>query len=163
MVMYRRGRCCPCKLEASSDSSQGFGRTIEGVVVGGVSDELAPDCVLLVGEGEESVGDTLNHLCVMQRRNGGEVRLSVDGEVDVLEFERLGASGDFGGEGIFGGSEEPVEGDDDQVYDVGVEHTPGGVGGVEGSPQGSDDSEICGVGSSGWVVFVSQGFEKRRE
>ena len=67
----------------------------------------------------------------------------------MLEEERLGAAV-FGGSAIevFGWPKEPVEGDDDEVDDVGVESSHFGVLNPTGLGERSEDGEVGRVGAS---------------
>ena len=56
----------------------------------------------------------------------------IDGEVDVLELERLGAGFGCSGVGVFGWSEQPEEANDDEVAGDGIEDAPLGVVKVKG-------------------------------
>ena len=58
------------------------------------------------------------------------------------------------------GGEEPVEGDDDEIDDVGVESAALFVIGVEGVAEGPHDGEVARVGSRGWLVVVFEGLEE---
>ena len=62
-----------------------------------------------------------------------------------------------------GRAEEPPEGDDDEVDEVGVEDAKLFVLGVEGFGQGPKNGDVCRVGPAARVVFVFHGLEESRE
>ena len=86
-----------------------------------MTDSLAFGSILLVGKRESSILDARDATCVIQRCFGCRVVDAVDGERDVLEEERL-ATSFFRCFEVLSGSEEPVEGNDDEVKGVLVKH-----------------------------------------
>ena len=60
-----------------------------------------------------------------------------------------------------GGSEEPEEGDYDEVADMSIECSPARVGEVEEFGEGLDDHDIGRAGSEAGIVFVAHDLEKR--
>ena len=64
---------------------------------------------------------------------------------------------------VFGGSQEPPEGHDDEVNDMGVEDPVFGVGSVESFRERSEDGDVGGVGSGAGIVVVFHGLEERSE
>ena len=149
------------KLQMQREAREGFRRAEERVGVGFVADLLAPDGVLLVGEGERRVLDA-RQFVVIQRRRGSVDNTVVDGEVDVAVAEGLAAS--FGvAVDVFGGAKEPVEADNDQVDDVCVERAVHGVISVKGLRQAAEDGDVDWIDSGGWVIFVAHGFVERSQ
>ena len=74
------------------------------------------------------------------------VDCAVDGEVNVLEEEGLRAS--FSGcVQVFRGRKEPVEGDDDEVDDVGVGDAEFGMLSLEDVDDGADNGDVSRVGA----------------
>ncbi len=90
---------------------------------------------------------------------------SVDGQGDVTQAEGLGASvfGVGGALEVFGWPEEPVEGDDNEVHDVGVERAVLCVLEVESLLKATQDGKVGWVGAAGRFVLVSQALEERSE
>lgn len=71
-----------------------------------------------------------------------------NGKDDVTETEGLRAA--FAGTGgVFGGSQEPVEGDDSEIADVPVGDAIGGMLEVEDFPHVAKDGDIGRVGALG--------------
>jgi hypothetical protein len=64
---------------------------------------------------------------------------------------------------VLGGAEEPVEGDDDEVDNVLVEAAFFRVVEVKGVQEGSQDGDVCRVGSSGGVILVPEALEESSE
>ena len=144
--------------KAPSQTTEGFRRAEGGFGVGLVAYLLAPDSILLVIECEHSVGDALNAVQVIQRCCG-----VTDSDGDVTESEGLGASFSSGGEEVFGWSHEPVEGDDDEVDDVGVEASPHRVVEVEDVEEAQEDGDVGWVGPQGGAVLVREPLEVSSE
>ena len=79
-------------------------------------------------------------------------------------MEEEGLRTTFGGRvQVLSWPEEPIEGDNDEVDDVGVGNTIFGVFGVEGVDDGTNDGDVGWVGTGFWVVFIAQGFEESSE
>ena len=119
------------ELEAAGDATEGFDGTEEGVGVGAMTHLFTTDSILLVREGQEGQGDGLDGLIVMQRHCRRRMLAPVDGEGDILEEEGLGPGVWIGGLQVLGRTEEPVEGNDDEIDGVAVEETKGRVVEVE--------------------------------
>ena len=113
-----RVRRRPGSVQALGDAAESLGRAEERVIVGTVAYLFTFHCVLLVGELEAALADARDDVRVIQRRSWGAVDGVVDGEVDVAVLEGLGASLGCGRQGVLGRSQEPEEGDDDEVDDV---------------------------------------------
>ena len=86
----------------------------------------------------------------------------VDGEVHVLVAKGLAACFRVAVD-TFGGAEQPVEADNDEVDDVAVESAMDRVVCVEGCPQAADGGHVDGTDSRGWVIFVSHRSVERSE
>ena len=99
----------------------------------------------------------------MQRCCRCGVDLSVDGKGDVAEVEGLGASFGRGRVEVLSGSQEPEEGDNDEVDGVGIEHAIDWVVEVQGIHEGLQDGDVGWVGAGGRFIFVSEGFEESSE
>lgn len=83
---------------------------------------------------------------------------------DVVETEGLRATFLRGrAVEIFGGAEEPVEADDAEVDDVGVEAPKGVMVDIKGLVEASEDGEVDRVGSGGRPIFVAEAFEEISE
>ena len=80
----------------------------------------------------------------------------------MLEEERLAASFFWRFE-VLSWAQEPVEGDDDEVEGVLVEHSFLHMVKVEGFGHGSEDGDVGWVGSGLGVVFFSQRLEEVRQ
>ena len=78
----RSGGASAVQAEVMSETVECFARANAGVGVGLVSDLLATDGVLLVSEGQRSMGDA-GDFDVIQERVGGAVDTAVGREVDV--------------------------------------------------------------------------------
>ena len=92
-----------------------------------MANDLPPYGILLVGEFQSSIGTALHDVHVIQGCLGGLAHASIDGELDVLVFESLGASVRFARLEVFCWPHEPVEGDDGEVNDGAVEDSVFGV------------------------------------
>ena len=114
-----RGRCSPGTLKVERKAAKGFCGAIERVSAGLVANLFTSDGVLLVGEGERRILDAL-HPVVIQRGHGSVDNLVVNGKVDVLIAADLATRFRITMD-IFGGSEQPVESDNDEVNDVTIE------------------------------------------
>jgi hypothetical protein len=68
-----------------------------------------------------------------------------------------------GTRGVFGGSEEPVEGNNGEITDVPVGSACDGIVDPEGSPHVSEDGDVDRVGALGRVFAVAEAFEERSE
>ena len=86
-----------------------------------------------------------------------------DGEVDVFEEEGLRSGFRVGRFKIFCRTEEPEEGNDDEVNDMAFSFAFEGVIGVECVKEVADDGEVGWVGVCGWRVFVVECFEESFE
>ena len=157
-------RCCTSLLETQGDASQSFGWAEEVIVVCLVADLLASNAVLLVKEAQSSMVNALHYL-VIQRCRGAIGDIAGDGEGDVLEGEGMGSTVFVGCcvFELFGRAQEPLEGNDDEVDDVGVECPMFSVLEVEGVEEASEDGEVGWVGSSGRVVFAPEALEESSE
>ena len=102
-------------------------------------------------------------MLVIQRCRRGMVDSAVDGEMDILEGEGLASSVGVGRFQALGRTQEPVEGDDDEVDDMGVERAFQDVQGVKGGCESFGDGDVGGVGSAGWIIFVGEGLEESSE
>ena len=103
------------------------------------------DRILLVVEfqrGELNGGDVR----VIQRCCRCRVNFASHGEVDVAEGERLGPSLVCGGVEVLGRAQEPPEGDDDKVDDVGVEESELRVVDIEDCVEAAEVSDVGRVG-----------------
>ena len=112
-----------CQFEASGDAPERLARAEEGVIVGTVACLFAPCGILLVVEYEGGAADSLQGVRVIQRCLRCAAVRVVNGEVDVSEQEGLGPCFRCLRPSIFGGPQEPEEGDDAEVHDVLVEHS----------------------------------------
>jgi hypothetical protein len=109
------------------------------------------------------MGDAL-HKFVIQRCRGAVGGSAVDREGDVAVQKGLGPAVLIGGAvQIFGGTQEPVVRDNDEVDEMGIEGAVFSVVDIEGIQEASEDGEVCRVGPSGRVVFVAEAFEERSE
>ena len=126
-----------------------------------MTDSLAFGSILLVGKRESSILDVRDATCVIQRCFGCGVVDAVDGERDVLEEERLTASFFWCFE-VLSRAQEPVEGNNDEVEGVLVEHSFFRMIEVKGFRHGSEDGDVGWVGSGLGVVFFSQCSEEVR-
>ena len=124
---------------------------------------FAFDSILLVGEFQACVFDALDDVRVIQRCCGRVVDSAVNGEVDVSVAEGLGACIRVFRVGVFGRSEEPEEGNDDEVNDVLVEGSILGMVPVQDVVELSQYGDVGWVGTAGRIVCVSEGFEESRE
>ena len=132
------GRVCLPPAEFAADAVEGEDRAHLGVAGAAVADDFSADGILLVGERECRGGKPGQRVRVMQRCGRGGVDFVVEGEVDVLEGEGLGAV--CGRVGVFGGAEEEEEGDDDEVNDDFVVHAVEVVVGVKDVREDLDES-----------------------
>ena len=119
--------------------------------------------VLLVIEHKSAVSNAANGVRVIQRSLWGAVDGVVDGEVDVAEEEGLRASFGRLGVGVLGRSQQPEEGDNDEVNDVLVEDSVSGMLEIKGILEGAQDGDIDRVGSGLRIVFSSHGTEEISE
>ena len=88
--------------------------------------------------------------------------LAANSEVEVLQFKGLGLGFWSGGEGALCWAEEPEEGDDDEVDNVGVCWSVIWVSGVKDVPELSQDSGVDWVGAAWGIVVVGESFEESR-
>ena len=86
-------------------------------------------------------------------------------ELDPLAKDFVLGLAVFGGGrvGALGRSQEPEEGDDDEVDDVGVEGSILRVIDIEGVDEPSQDGDVGWVGSACGVVVALEGLEERSE
>ena len=126
-----------------------------------MTDSLAFGSILLVGKCESSILDARDATCVIQRCFGCGVVDAVDGERDVLEEERLAASF-FRGFEVLSRAQEQVEGDNDEVKGVLVEHAFFRMFEIERFGNGPWDGDVGWAGSGLGVVFFSQRSEEVR-
>ena len=150
-------------MQALGNAAQGLGRAKEGVVIGTVAYLFAFHCVLLVGELEAALADVRDDVRVIQRRGWGPVDGVVNGEVDVSVLEGLGASLGHSRQGALGWSQEPEEGDDDEIDDVSIEGSILRVVDIQGVDESSQDGDVGWVGSTCGFVVAFKGFEERSE
>ena len=66
-----------------------------------------------------------------------------------------------GGEGVLCRSEEPEEGDHDEVNDMCVGGAIFRMSGVEDVPELSEDGGVDGVGAAWWIIVGGKSFEER--
>ena len=64
---------------------------------------------------------------------------------------------------VLGGTEEPVEGHNDEVDDVCIKGPEDVVVRIEGCQEPLEDGEICRIGSCGWIVFVLEVLDESNE
>ena len=149
-----------------SEVKEGFGGTKLGVGVGTLGHLFATDCILLVSEGQRS-GEDLRLVDFIQSAVGGEVHsgsamgVGSYGDCSIAKAEGLGAFS-IPREGVFRGAKEPVEGDDGEVDDMGIDRSVFGVRGVQGFAKTADDGNVGRVGAFGRVVLFFHPFEERR-
>ena len=134
----------------------------EAAVIGTVVRDLfAADCILLVSEGQRRCRDRI-FIHVIQRGVRGVVGFTVDSEGDVAEAKRRGPRF-TGGEEVFRGAKEPVEGRHDEVDGSTVGLSVDGVLGVQDVVEVLDDGDIGGVGPGRRIVFFFDSSEEIRE
>jgi hypothetical protein len=82
--------------------------------------------------------------------------VATNGELDVVQLvgHSVAVVRVCVAEEVFAGSEEPVEGDDGKVDDVGPAHAKLRVLAVEHFEEGLKDSDVDGVGARGRAVFL---------
>ena len=135
--------------------------TSEGRIgVGLVANTFAADSILLVSKlqrGGLEAGGNFQRCCVASEH------LAVDGKVEVLELEGLGACFWRRRLEVFGGAEEPVETNDGEVDYVLLEGALFRGVDREGVAHALEDGEADRVGASGRVGAVGNGFEERSE
>ena len=124
--------------EAPDKTGESLDGTEERVVVGSMSYSLTADSILLVSEFEGCVVE-MGH--VIQRCCSGGVGHAVASEVDMSQQEGLAAAFLVAGK-VLRRAEEPVEGDDDEVDDMGVEAPEFGVVGVQGVGERADNGKV---------------------
>ena len=122
---------------------------------------LSAHSILLVRELQGSIFD-VSECRVIQRSCGGAAGPAADGEVDVLELEGLGSGFWCGGVGVFSGSEEPEEGDDDEVNDVCIGGAVVGMSGVKDVPELAQDGGVDRVGAAWGIIVIGESFEESR-
>lgn len=163
VVVNRCVRRSAGKLEAPGDTAEGFRRAPEGIGGGAVTHLLPFHGILLVRELECGVRDSRDGAFVIQRCRGCVVDSTSDGEVDVFEEEGLRSGFRVGRFEIFCRTEEPEEGNDDEVNDVAFSLAFEGVFGVECVKEVADDGEVGRVGACGRRVFIVECFEESFE
>jgi hypothetical protein len=99
---------------------------------------------------------------VIQRGVSGAPNDISDGEEDIAEAKGLRTACCSAG-GVFGGAEEPVEGNDREVADMLVGATGDWVIDIEERPEITDNWYVGGIGSFGWVILVTEPFEESSE
>ena len=124
-----------------------------------MADPFPSDSVLLVGKFQGSVGDALDG-CVIQRCGQSGVDGAIDGQMDMSQLKGLGSGVFASGLSVFGGAEEPVEGDNDEVEEVSVKAATDGVIGVEDVESCADDGEVDRACSVWWGVVAPHGVEE---
>ena len=149
--------------EMSGEPGERLHRTHDRVPVCAMADLFTTHGILLVEELQGREGDSREDVLVIQRRGGGVMDGAINGEVDVFEEEGLRPCFLGGGEQAFGGSEQPEEGDNDEVNDVTVEGSQFSIVEVKGGVETADDGDGDWVDSTGWVVPVSHCFGKSSE
>ena len=80
--------------------------------------------------------------------------------MDVSELEGLGSGLWCGRVSVLSGSEEPEEGDDDEVNDVCIGGTVVGMSGVKDVPELAQDCGVDWVGAAWGIVVVGESFEE---
>ena len=83
-------------------------------------------------------------------------------EIDMLEFEGLSLGIFVGRVAVLSWAEEPVERDDDEVDNVGIEAAVRMVVGVDGVGKGAQDSDVDWVGAARGLVVVFELLEESR-
>ena len=126
---------------------------------------LAPNCVLLVGEGQGREAYSRNVGLVIQRavRICGIPLAIIDGKLNILETKGLAAGFSVRRVEVFRRAKQPVEGDDDEVLTVAVEAAPSGVIDIEDFKHFSEDGDVDWVGSGARVIFLFEGLEEISE
>ena len=81
----------------------------------------------------------------------------------MLEEEGLRAAVLYAGEAVLGGPEQPKEGNDDEVDDVGVEGSEFRMVSVESVEELSQDERVDWIGARWRVVVVVEGLEESSE
>ena len=157
-----QGRCVG-EMQSQADPGKGLARTVEGIGSGSVANLFATDSVLLVVERERRSRDGVDIAQVIQRtvRGGHYAVVKVEGDVAVAKG--LGASFRCVGVDILSGAEEPEEGGDDEVDNVGVEDSKDFMIPVKDGSETPEDGGVDRVGSGCWVVLVSESLEVRPE
>jgi hypothetical protein len=126
---------------------------------------LAFDSILLVREREAGtveardklvLGECLSVL-VMQRSVEGGIDSSTDREGDITEMKGLAAGVSGGGVEVFGRTEQPEEGEDDELDGMLLEVPKDWVIDVENREEFTDDGDVDRVGSRRWVVISFHG------
>jgi hypothetical protein len=148
-----------------ADAEESFGGTKVGVRGSSLCYLFATDRDILVSKGEAAredgafiyfiqsiVGSNVCHVLVA----------ALDSKRGVAQTEGLRAPG-VRGDGVFGRAKEPVEGEDGEVDDMGVDTSMDLVVGFEDSEQVSDDGDVGRVGSLGRVVLVLEALEESSE
>ena len=165
-VVVAEDRCirgCIMLMEVPGKAEESLAWAEERIGSGGVAHRFPTDRVLLVTEAQSGLGQPLQAGRVIQRRVGGTVDLAVNGKVDVTEAEGLGASSRSGGVEVLGGTQEPEEGDDDEVNGVCVEPPIHAMGGVEDRLELLDDGDVARVDTRGWGVLPAEATEESSE
>ena len=163
VVMERTCGIEAVALVSSDGPAKGFDWAEEGIGRTSVADLLTAHCILLVREFEARVVESGERSLVIQRSSGGRVDRGAYTEVDVSTEEWGRATVGVATETVFSRTEEPEEGDDDKVDEVGVEHTVDGVTRVQDITEGSEDRDVDRVGPRLGVIFVCEGFEESAE
>ncbi len=150
-----------------SDASKCPSWAQELVIGAIVADRLAANSILLVIEREGCVDVRIRVQVIQRRVVRGEVSrplvVPADTEHDVHESEGLGAAVVRLGFEVLGGSQEPVETDNDEVNGGSVGLAFQRMVGIQGFVECPDDGDVDRVGSFRRVIFVAQGFEERSE
>ena len=95
----------------------------------------------------------------MQRGGKGRVGCAIDGEMDVAQLIGCGVAVvgvDDGPVQVFARPEEPVEGGDHEVDEVGPAFAHCGVGSVVGGDEGLEDGDVDRVRARGRPVFLPE-------
>ena len=150
-------------LKVEAEAAEGFTGTEEGVVGGSVAQTLTLHAILLVNELQSRVRDLVDS-CFIQRGGRSVVHATIDGEVNVLEQEGL-TLGIVAGRGlaVFSRPEEPEEGNNDEEDRGVVGLSIGGVLGVDGFEEGTDDGSVDGLDTPCGLVLVPERLDKSSE
>jgi hypothetical protein len=132
------------EAEVFADAEESFGGAKVGVRGSSLGYLFATDSVLLVSKFEAAGEDGL-FIYFIQRVVGGDVCrvliAALDSKRGVAQTEGLGAPGVFR-VGVFSRAKEPVEGEDGEVDDMGVDTSMDWVVGFEDSEQVADDGDV---------------------
>ena len=141
-----------------SQVEEGLDWTEEGIRGGRVADLFSFVPVLLVREHEGGMRDSLG-VHIIQRRVTADVDTAVDSEGDIAQAV---GRGPFLARcrKVLRGSQEPEEGNNDEVHDSGVGPAVDVMVGVEAGRECSEDGDIDRVDAVGRFILVAHGFEE---